>query len=138
MLIAGDMGGRKADRAVFSNEAGARKPLEQEEVHSADYASLGALVSEFLAKVKLPVDRACFDVAGPVIGGRVKTTNLPWVIEETALKKELNLKSVHLMNDLEAIARAVPSLGPSDLHTLNAGEPVPQGAIAVLAPGTGL
>ena len=35
------------------------------------------MVKEFLAKVNIPVDRACFDVAGPVIGGRVKTTNLP-------------------------------------------------------------
>ena len=42
-------------------------------------------MKEFLAKVKKPVDRACFAVAGPVIGGRVKTTNLPWVIEENSL-----------------------------------------------------
>src|SRR4029453_10119153 len=45
---------------------------------------------------------------------------------------------VHLMNDLEAIARAVPVLQASDLITLNAGVAVPQGAIAVIAPGTGL
>jgi glucokinase len=39
---------------------------------------------------------------------------------------------------LEAIARAVPILRPSDVHTINAGEAVPKGAIAVIASGTGL
>ncbi|MGC2321838.1 MAG: glucokinase, partial [Terriglobales bacterium] len=109
-------------------------------VHSADYPSLQAIVKEFLAKTKKPVDRACFAVAGPVIDGHVKTTNLPWVIEDTSLAQELNLnlKSVHLINDLEAIARAVPILRPSDVQTINTGEPVPGGAIAVIAPGTGL
>src|SRR5262249_36299100 len=50
----------------------------------------------------------------------------------------LNLKSVHLMNDLEAVATAVPVLRPSDVHTLNVGHPAPRGAIGVIAPGTGL
>jgi glucokinase len=140
MLIAGDIGGTKTDLAIFSVEAGPHNPLAQETVRSANYPSLQAMVKEFLAKVKMPVDRACFDVAGPVIGGRVKTTNLPWIVEETALAKELNLSSqaVHLMNDLEAIARAIPILRPSDLKTLNTGRPIPKGAIGVVAPGTGL
>jgi glucokinase len=75
-----------------------------------------------------------------VIGGRVKTTNLPWIVEEATLAQELDLslQAVHLMNDLEAIARAIPILRPSDVQRLNAGRPVPKGAISVVAPGTGL
>jgi glucokinase len=140
MLIAGDIGGTKTDLAIFSIEAGPQSPLARTKVHSADYPSLQIIVKEFLAKAKMPVDRACFAVAGPVIGGRVKATNLPWVIEDTSLAQELNLnlKSVRLINDLEAIARAVPILRPSDLHTVNVGGAVPRGAIAVIAPGTGL
>jgi glucokinase len=140
MLIAGDIGGTKTDLAIFSSDAGPHKPLAERKVHSADYPSLQAIVKEFLAKANKPVDRACFAVAGPVIGGRVKTTNLPWLIEENSLAKELNLnlKSVRLINDLEAIARAVPILRPSDLVTINLGEPVRKGAVAVIAPGTGL
>ncbi|MDQ2843006.1 MAG: glucokinase [Acidobacteriota bacterium] len=44
------------------------------------------------------------------IGGRVKTTNLPWVLDETSPGQALNLNStaVHLINDLEAMTRAVP------------------------------
>ncbi|HXZ42213.1 MAG TPA: glucokinase [Terriglobales bacterium] len=140
MLIAGDIGGTKTDLAIFSSETGPHAPLAEARFHSADYPSLQAIVKEFLAKAKKPVDRACFAVAGPVISGRVRTTNLPWVIEHAELARELNinLRSVRLMNDLEAIAGAVPILRPSDIQTINAGEPVPRGAIAVIAPGTGL
>src|SRR5216684_9374069 len=140
MLIAGDIGGTKTELAIFSNEGGPHASLAQVKVHSADYPSLEVIVKEFLAKVTNPVDRACFAVPGPVIGGRVKTTNLPWVIEDTSLAQELNInvKSVRLINDLEAIARAVPILRPSDVITINSVEGVPRGAIAVIAPGTGL
>ncbi len=140
MLVAGDIGGTKTDLAIFSIEAGPHAPLAEARVHSADYPSLQAIVKEFLGKANKPVDQACFAVAGPVIGGRVKTTNLPWMIEENTLAQELNLnlQSVHLINDLEAIARAVPILRPSAVNTINAGEAVPKGTIAVIAPGTGL
>ncbi len=138
MLIAGDIGGTKTDLAIYSSESGPHTTLAETEVHSADYPSLGAMVKEFLAKVKMSVDVASFDVAGPVINGRVKTTNLPWVLDESTLAKELNLKAAHLMNDLEAVARAVPALRAQDVITINKGEPVTNGPIAVVAPGTGL
>jgi hypothetical protein len=48
---------------------------------------------------------------------------------------DLNLKSVLLMNDLEAVARAVPVLRATDLVTINKGQSVPQGAIALKAQG---
>jgi len=138
MLLAGDIGGTKTDLAIFSVEGGPHSPLSQAEMRSADYPSLQALVTEFLQRVNTPVDRACFDVAGPVIEGRVKITNLPWVMDELSLAKDLNLKSVRLINDLEAVARAIPTLRPKDVYTLNAGQSVPHGVIGVIAPGTGL
>ena len=138
MLIAGDIGGTKTDLAIYSRESGPHAPLAQVENHSADYPSLQAMVAEFLSKTKLLVDTASFDVAGPVINGLVKTTNLPWVLDECTLKAELSLKFVHLMNDLEAVARAVPVLRPTDLLTLNQGDPAAKEPIAVIAPGTGL
>ena len=138
MLLAADIGGTKTDLAVFSHEAGPHSPLVQGEVHSADYPSLQVLAAEFLSKVDIPVERACFDVAGPVIDGHAKVTNLPWTMDEASLASDLNLKSVRLLNDLEAVARAVPILRPIDVTTLNAGQPVLNGAIGVIAPGTGL
>src|SRR5262249_43047740 len=138
MLIAGDIGGTKTDLAIYSPESGPHTPLAETEVHSADYPSLQVMVKEFLAQVKMSVDVASFDVAGPVINGHVKTTNLPWVLDEDTLAKDLNLKAAHLMNDLEAVARAVPALRPEDMATLNKGKPVANGPIAIIAPGTGL
>jgi len=138
MLLAGDIGGTKTALAILSDEGGPYAPLTQMEVHSADYASLEAIATEFVTQAQLPVDRACFGVAGPVFGGRVTTTNLPWHIDEASIAKDLNLKAVHLMNDLEAIACCVPKLRPVDVHTINAGEPAAGAALAVIAPGTGL
>ncbi len=138
MLLAGDIGGTKTDLAVYTAEARPRRPLAQAEYRSGRYPSLEALVREFLAATALPVTWACFDVAGPVIDGRAKVTNLPWDLDQLALAETLNLRVVHLLNDLEAVARAVPELGPEDVVTLNPGQRVPGGALAVIAPGTGL
>ena len=140
MLIAAVVGGTKTDVELFSREGGPHVPIAKTQVHTASYPSLQAIVKEFLAKEKKLIDGACFAVAGPVIEGAVETTNLPWVIEETTIARELNLSSpsVHLINDLEAIARAIPTLRLSDVQTLNRGEPVSKGAIGVVAPGTGL
>jgi glucokinase len=138
MLLAGDIGGTKTSLAIFSPEAGPRAPLVEATFPSADYPSLEAVVRKFLARVDLEVGQASFGVAGPVVGGRAEITNLPWVIEESQLREALYLSSVRLLNDLEAIAHAVPILSPADLHTLSEGQPAPGGAIAVIAPGTGL
>jgi glucokinase len=138
MLLAGDIGGTKTAVGVFSLEKGSHTPLAESEVHSADYPSLEAIASEFLAKTGLHVERACFGVAGPVLAGRAKITNLPWIVDQASLTKELNLKAVHLLNDLEAIACAIPELRPEDVEILSAGQPVERANIAVLAPGTGL
>src|SRR6266576_1371423 len=138
MLLAGDVGGTNTDIAGYAREAGQHSPLRQAEMHSAYYPSLQVLVTEFLLKEKIQVERACFDVAGPVIEGRAKVTNLPWAMDEASLAKDLNLKSVRLINDLEAVARAIPILRPDDVRTLNVGQPIPGGAIGVVAPGTGL
>ncbi len=138
MLLAGDIGGTKTNLAVFSHEARWRVPLAEETFPSAQYPSLEALVREFLSHIDLPVDHASFGVAGPVVAHRATITNLPWVMEETQLSQALNIPSVRLLNDLDAIAHAVPYLESTDLHTLNVGQPVPEGAIAVIAPGTGL
>jgi glucokinase len=138
MLLAADIGGTKTNLAVFSPEEGPRAPLAEATYPSGPYPSLEALVREFLDQVNLKVENASFGVAGPVVEGRATTTNLPWIIDETQLEQALNLSSVRLLNDLDAIAHAVPFLEPVDLHTLNAGEPVPDGTMAVIAPGTGL
>src|SRR5215470_8651402 len=138
MLLAGDIGGTKTNLAVFSHETGWRLPIAEATFPSASYPSLEALVREFLSQHNFSIDHASFGVAGPVVASHGAITNLPWMMDEVQLQRELHIQSVHLLNDLDAIAHAVPYLEPGDLHALNAGQPVSTGAIAVIAPGTGL
>jgi glucokinase len=124
--------------AVFSAAGGLRAPVAQATFKSRDYAGLEGVVRAFLARIDAGVDRAAFGVAGPVANGEAKVTNLPWVIDERALAGSVGLASVTLINDLQAVAAAVPFLGAGDLHTLNEGQAAVGGAIAVIAAGTGL
>jgi len=138
MLLAGDIGGTKTNLGIYSPDKGPREAVFEATFSSSQYPSLETLVSEFLSQVSIKIDRASFGVAGPVIGGQARITNLPWVIEDVQLRKTLHLKSVRLFNDLEAIANGVTLLEKNDLHALNEGVPIPGGTLAVIAPGTGL
>lgn len=138
MLLAGDIGGTKTILAIYPVEGAAHQPVVEAVFASAQYPNLETLAQTFLNQVQLPVERATFGVAGPVVNGRVEGTNLPWIIQERQVADALRLSSVTLLNDLEAIAYAVPILGEDDLYTLNQGERVPHGTKAVVAPGTGL
>lgn len=138
MLLAGDIGGTKTDLAVFDLKRDPETPIAQAEYPSGRYPDLQSIVREFLTGRDISVDRACFAVAGPVVKGEAHITNLPWVIQVEALAGELDLEAVYLLNDLEAIAWAIPGLNASSLYTLQAGTPVEHGTIGVIAPGTGL
>jgi glucokinase len=60
------------------------------------------------------------------------------VIDERELEEKLGIAPVRLLNDLESIANAIPRLEAEDLHVLNDVPAKETGAIAVIAPGTGL
>ena len=138
MLIAGDIGGTTTRLALVSPETGPRKFVAEKEFHSSDFKGLQPIVEAFLGQTGGHATTACFDVAGPVIGGRAHLTNLPWDLEEGALAGGLGLQKVTLLNDLRAIAHAVPHLLPEETVALNAGAAEEHAPIAVFAPGTGL
>jgi len=138
LLLAGDVGGTKTDLAVVSVAGGPRRPLVRRRYASSDYPGLAEMTAEFLDAAGLRVRAACIDVAGPVIGGRAQLTNLGWRLDERSLAVELGLDRAWLLNDLVATAGAIPLLHHDELHRVKEGEAEPGGAIAVLAPGTGL
>ncbi len=138
MLLAGDIGGTKTHLALFSAEKGPHEVVVEHIYPSGQYPNLESIVRTFMNEVNLPVERAVFGVAGPVTNNQATITNLPWIIRASRIQEVLQVGSVTLLNDLEAIAYSVPFLEPHELHTLNDGDPEPYGSIAVLAPGTGL
>jgi glucokinase len=138
MLLVADIGATKTDVAVLASDSDARSFVARQRFHSADFPSLAAIAREFVAQTEEPVTHACFDVAGPVVDGRAHLTNLPWDVSARALQQALHLDDVWVINDLTALAYAIPLLQPGDLHALHRGEPAENGAMAVIAPGTGL
>lgn len=70
-----------------------------------------------------------------MIEGWTHLTNLTWNLDEAALCRALHLDRVMLLNDLAAVAYAVPHLEPGELTPINAVRAVPHSAIANLAPG---
>ncbi len=138
MLIAGDIGGTNTRLALFSGRDKVRKPVHMREFPSEKFAGLADVIREFLSGLDESPSAAAFDVAGPVKDGRAHLTNLPWQIDADELARELGLTSVGLINDLKAVAYAVPHLEDSELRVVNQGRAEPNGPLAVLAPGTGL
>jgi glucokinase len=138
MLLAGDIGGTKSRLAIFADGGSPRAPLREEVYPSGRFGGIEALIREFLKRAVLSADRACLAIAGPVINGRAAVTNLPWIADAEAIRRTFGFRSVRLLNDLAATARAVPLLEPGERHPLSPGEPDADGAIAVIAPGTGL
>jgi glucokinase len=138
MLLAGDVGGTKTILAQYEKSTDGLVRVRERIFASADHASLDEIVTEFLSDQSMPLEAACFGVAGPVIEGRSRITNLPWVIDERVLAASTGVARVKLLNDLQAMALGLLRLGPEEWLDLNPdAEPV-KGNRAVLAAGTGL
>ncbi|MBI3448983.1 MAG: glucokinase [Acidobacteria bacterium] len=138
MILAGDIGGTKTSLALFAVESGRLLRSASTTVASADYPGLAEAVGAFLMSPRPPIEAAAFGVAGPVVNGRVKTTNLPWIVDQQEMTKYLGARVVRLLNDLEAMAWGIEQLDADDLLTLQPGEPSPDGNAALIAAGTGL
>src|SRR5437867_2080383 len=100
MLLCGDIGGTKTTLALFHPER-PLEPVEPASHPSHDFPGLWEIVAAYLVTRSARIDAACFAIAGPVVGERVATTNLPWVVDAGALRTRLRDAPVFLLNDLE-------------------------------------
>jgi glucokinase len=137
MILAGDIGGTNARLAYFQPQNGSFQLISERVFPSSEYGGLGEIVTKFLQDSPTRPEVACFGIAGPVQSGRVETSNLPWVIEQSLLAKQIQLPSTLLINDLEASAWGIGALAAEDLICLNEVAQA-SGNQAVIAPGTGL
>jgi len=140
VVLAGDVGGTKTLVGLFERSGASLRTLREQRFASGEYGSLEDIVAAFLAAGPRPaIGGACFAVAGPVLGGRAKATNLPWEMEEGSLARAIGAPSVRLVNDLEGTAYGMLYLRPEEEHVLLEGtRPALRGHVAVIAAGTGL
>ncbi len=140
MILAGDIGGTKTVIALFEERAGVLHETQAETFPSQSHASLEEILDKFLKnRAGLKLEAGCFGVAGPVIDGKSKITNLPWQMAEDTLAAAIGVQRVKLLNDLEAAAYGMLHLQADEFCVLNEGaKPARQGNIAVIAAGTGL
>ena len=138
MILAGDIGGTNARLAYFQPQNGHLRLVSERIFPSREHSELGEIVTRFLDDSGTRPEAACFGIAGPVRNGRVETSNLPWVVEQSRLAKQIHLPSTLLINDLEASAWGIGALADEDLVSLNRVTGPAVGNQAVIAPGTGL
>ncbi len=138
MILAGDVGGTKADFALFERRAGRLVELRKERIATEAWPALEPLVERFLGGDVRGLAAAAIGVAGPVRDGKAVGTNLPFTVEARPLAALLGLPSISLLNDLEATAHGLGSLAPGETRVLHPGVPDPTGNVCVLAAGTGL
>lgn len=138
IVLAGDIGGTKTNLALFSVHGEKLHAESMLSFPSKRHSGLLPVLQEYLATDGRKVDAACFGIAGPVVDGKVTMTNLPWILDTEELRQALKLDSVTLLNDLEASAYGIFTLGNDEFCTLNEGTMRQSGNKALLAAGTGL
>ena len=141
MLLAGDVGGTKTLLGLFAPAPERPQPVEVGEFITLDYDGLEQMVREFLrARSMEPraIRAACFGVAGAITDQVARLTNVPWLVDGDRVAQTTGLPRSVLLNDLEALAYAVPVLESDELAVLQQGIAAPNGNAAVIAAGTGL
>ena len=166
MILAGDIGGTKVNLALFDWKTERVEPERERTFASSDFETFEDILEEFLKPPEreeeeegyqssedeqprslseeegargLPIEAACFGVAGPVVDNRSRTTNLPWTLDGDQIAKKFDIPYVRLLNDLEAKAYGLFHLRPDELEVLNPGSPPrTKHAMGLIAAGTGL
>lgn len=137
MILAGDIGGTKANLALVDATGEGLEVVRERRYETARFDGLDEVAREFLAEGDEPVERACFGVAGPVIGETIELTNAGWSVDRSALRAAIEVERVDFLNDLEATAYGLDALEDDQVEALADGEP--RGVTAgLIAAGTGL
>jgi glucokinase len=134
-ILLADVGGTHSRFAL----AGATGRPERIVVIANDmFADLETAVAQYLNDTDTSLHGAILAVAGPIEGEEVALTNRTWRFRRDEFAKRFALSQLRVINDFEAIAWALPSLGSADTRPLGAVGPPREITKVVLGPGTGL
>src|SRR5258706_3680545 len=138
LILAGDIGGTKANFGLFHPDRGVLKPLVQRTFHTKDYPSLEKMVEVFLSDKKEAISSASFGIAATIVDGHSDSPNIPWSVNLADLRRQLNIPQVALINDLQAMALGLAALPKESFVLVKEGAADPHGCRGVIAAGTGL
>ena len=104
-----------------------------------DFDGIVSLLRYYLKDhADMRLHHAALAVANPISGDFVRMTNRDWQFSTDAVRRELGLTTLLIVNDFTALAMAIPGLTRADLMQVGQGAPAPNAVIGVLGPGTGL
>src|ERR1700682_4099810 len=141
MLLAGDVGGTNTRLGLFDRLPDRPRLIGARVFSTLAYRDLSAIISALASDEAVQgakVEAACFGVAGPVAGDTAELTNVQWHVDVRQVAKAFDIPRVRLLNDLQAMAHAIPVLRASEVHVLQKGAAEGPGNIALIAAGTGL
>jgi glucokinase len=105
----------------------------------AQHESLQDAIRHYLSEHERPAPPRCaIGIANPVVGDRVQMTNHHWSFSISELQRTLGFERLVVLNDFTALALSLPSLAPAQRRQIGGGAAAPDGAIALVGPGTGL
>lgn len=103
------------------------------------FASIDLAVLDYFHRYpQFRFESGCIAIACPVLGDQVVMTNHSWAFSQLALKRQLKLSSLFVINDFTAVAHSLPVLKPEQVIQIGEGTPKANGNKAVFGPGTGL
>jgi glucokinase len=133
--LVADAGGTNVRFALV--DAGTAKLRAPKKFASKDFPGIAEAARAYLSESGAKPSRAVLAVAGPVRDNAIHMTNIGWKFSGDEVAAALGMERVELINDFEAIALAVPHLGPDDLAALGPEIPVTRATVAIVGPGTG-
>lgn len=139
-ILSGDIGGTKSNFAVFEVLADQSVvKTESVQLASREFTTFQEMTERLTSHLQIAgIEAVSIGIAGPVIKGTCKATNLPWSIDVLEMGNLFGTKRSFLLNDLEATAYGMLYLRDDELINLNPSASSVSGHCAVIAAGTGL
>jgi glucokinase len=135
--LVADIGGTNARFGWIAQEGA---PIERVQVlPCADHPTLADAVRQYLATQQLGAPGSmAMGIATPVVDDQVRMTNHHWAFSQRALREELALERLLVLNDFTTLALALPSLPAGQLRQLGGDAVRDDAPKALIGPGTGL
>ena len=133
-VLLADIGGTHARFAILKSG----KVSDVYRYRCSDFKSAYMAIHSFLLMQTVMPKSAVIAMAGVIIDGKGKWTNLPWVLDEKKLKKQFGFRSVLLVNDLIPQGEGISCLKKTDVVQLNTVEPQRESLKSLISLGTGV